>query len=68
MQIFLSQTPDALCLTAKAYVTSTYNEPLFSSDVTRAFLDVAADTQIPLASHQKRPATPPDWLEADVIS
>ncbi len=49
MQIYLSQTPDAIKLTAKAYVASTYNEPLFSSDVTRAFLDFASKANIALA-------------------
>ncbi len=49
MQIYLSQTPEAICLTAKAYVASTYNEPLFASDVTRAFLDFVSQEQIPLA-------------------
>ena len=49
MQIYLSQTPEAICLTAKAYVASTYNEPLFVSDVTRAFLDFVSQEQIPLA-------------------
>ena len=61
MQIFLSQTPDAICLTAKAYVTATYDEPLFKSDVTRAFLDVAAEDDIPLGSSLWRinaPTTP----------
>lgn len=52
MQIYLSQGTDTICLTAKAYVTSTYDEPLFKSDVTRAFLDIAADTGIPLAAGQ----------------
>jgi hypothetical protein len=52
MQIYLSQGPDTICLTAKAYVTSTYDEPLFKSDVTRAFLDIAADTGIPLTEGQ----------------
>ena len=50
MQIYLSQTPETICLTAKAYVTSTYDESVFQSDVTRAFLDVAAREGIPLAS------------------
>ncbi|MGB3641052.1 MAG: mechanosensitive ion channel domain-containing protein [Rivularia sp. (in: cyanobacteria)] len=53
MQIYLSQTPDAIKLTAKAYVASTYNEPLFSSDVTRAFLDFASKANIAL--------TPSTW-------
>jgi small-conductance mechanosensitive channel len=50
MQIYLSQTPTSICLTAKVYVTSTYDEPLFTSDVTRAFLDTMAEECIPLAS------------------
>ena len=54
MQIYLLQTPTSICLTAKAYVTSTYDEPLFTSDVTRAFLDTMAAKCIPLASAQQR--------------
>ncbi len=49
MQIYLTQTPDAIQLTAKAYVASTYNEPLFTSDVTRAFLDFVSQQEIALA-------------------
>lgn len=49
MQIYLTQTPDAIQLTAKAYVASTYNEPLFTSDVTRAFLDFVSQQKIALA-------------------
>jgi hypothetical protein len=52
MQIYLEQLPDAIRLTAKAYVTSTYNDPLFRSDVTRAFLNRAADKGIPLGISQ----------------
>ena len=52
MQIYLSQKPSSICLTAKAYVISTYDELLFKSDVTRAFLDFAADKGIPLAYSQ----------------
>lgn len=48
VQIYLSQDADTIQLTARAYVASTYNEPLFSSDVTRAFLDVAHQKRIPL--------------------
>ena len=62
MQIFLAQEPNAIHLTAKAYVSSTYNTPLFMSDVTRAFLDYAANTGTPLASQhwrQERPAHEP---------
>lgn len=49
MQIYLTQTPEAIQLTAKAYVASTYNEPLFTSDVTRAFLDFVSQQEIALA-------------------
>ena len=49
MQIYLTQTPEAIQLTAKAYVASTYNEPLFTSDVTRAFLDFVSKDKIALA-------------------
>ena len=50
MQIYLSQEPNAIRLTAKVYVTSTCIEPLFKSDVTRTFLDFAAESDLPLAS------------------
>lgn len=50
MQIYLEQLPEAIQLTAKAYVALTYDEPLFTSDVTRAFLDFAADHGIALAA------------------
>jgi hypothetical protein len=50
MQIYFAQNPDAIQLTAKAYVASTYNEPSFTSDVTRAFLDFASARGIALAS------------------
>jgi small-conductance mechanosensitive channel len=49
LQIFLEQRENAIVLTAKAYVASTYNEPLFKSDVTRAFLDFVDKEHIPLA-------------------
>lgn len=49
MQIYLTQLPHSIKLTAKAYVASTYSEPLFSSDVTRAFLDFASKNKIALA-------------------
>ena len=49
MQIYLTQTPEAIQLTAKAYVASTYNEPLFTSDVTRAFLDFVSQEKIALS-------------------
>ncbi|MEL6815737.1 MAG: mechanosensitive ion channel domain-containing protein [Cyanobacteria bacterium J06598_3] len=48
IQIYLSQTAETIQLTARAYVASTYNEPLFSSDVTRAFLNFAHEKKIPL--------------------
>ena len=51
MQIYLVQTPEAIQLTAKAYVASTYYEPLFTSDVTRAFLDFVSQHEIALASN-----------------
>ena len=60
MQIFLAQEPNAIHLTAKAYVSSTYNTPLFMSDVTRAFLDYAANTATPLASEHWRQQPPVD--------
>jgi hypothetical protein len=50
MQIYFAQNPESIQLTAKAYVASTYNDPLFTSDVTRAFLDFAANNDIPLSS------------------
>ncbi len=49
MQIYVAQTPEAIQLTAKAYVASTYNEPLFTSDVTEAFLNFVSQQEIPLA-------------------
>ncbi|MDJ0718539.1 MAG: mechanosensitive ion channel [Prochloraceae cyanobacterium] len=49
MQIYVAQTPEAIQLTAKAYVASTYNEPLFTSDVTEAFLNFVSQKEIPLA-------------------
>lgn len=47
MRIYISQAPTTVTLTAKAYVTSTYMEPLFASDISRAFLDAAAEKGIP---------------------
>ncbi|WP_019503174.1 mechanosensitive ion channel domain-containing protein [Pleurocapsa sp. PCC 7319] len=49
MQIYLTQTSNAIQITAKAYVASTYNEPLFTSDVTRAFLNSISQQEIALA-------------------
>ncbi|MCI5168188.1 MAG: hypothetical protein D3903_19400 [Candidatus Electrothrix sp. GM3_4] len=37
MQIYCSQTPEYINLMPKAYVPSTYNGPLFKSDVSRGF-------------------------------
>jgi Mechanosensitive ion channel, beta-domain len=54
MQIYLSQEPNAIELTAKAYVTSTYDEPMFKSDVSRAFFDLASAESIFLAGDQWR--------------
>ena len=50
MQIYLSQSESSIVLTAKAYVALTYHEPLFVSDITRAFLLFAENNTIPLAS------------------
>jgi hypothetical protein len=59
MQIYLTQEVDAICLSAKSYVASTYKEGVFRSDVTRAFLEVADSQNIPLASSQWRTDTRP---------
>jgi small-conductance mechanosensitive channel len=53
MQIYMSQSPQMLQLTAKAYVASTYNEFLFKSDVTTAFLNHAAEKGLPLSIMKK---------------
>lgn len=54
MQIFVEQRRDEIVLNAKAYVASTYNEPLFKSDVYQAFLNFADSKGIPLASTEWR--------------
>lgn len=54
MQIYVEQHREAIVLTAKAYVASTYNEPLFKSDVYQAFLDFADTEMVPLASTEWR--------------
>ncbi len=54
MQIFFTQTDKSIQLTAKAYVASTYNEALFKSEVTKAFLNCTALNKIPLASMRNR--------------
>jgi len=54
MQIFYSQNNNSIQLTAKAYVASTYNEALFKSEVTKAFLNFTGVNKIPLASMRNR--------------
>ena len=54
MQIYVEQRKDEIVLTAKAYVASTYNEPLLKSDVYQAFLDFSDTESIPLASTEWR--------------
>lgn len=49
MQIYVAQQKNAIVLTVKAYVASTYIEPLFKSDITRTFLDYSDKHQLPLA-------------------
>ncbi len=49
-QIFYSQEQSFIQLTVKAYVASTYNEPLFRSDITRRFLHFAKKNNILLAN------------------
>ena len=49
LQVYISQHENAIVLTVKAYVASTYNEPLFKSDITRAFLEAAERNSLPLA-------------------
>lgn len=58
-QIYLSQTPTFIQVTAKAYVASTYDDPLFTSDVTRTFLDFASAHNIPLAARSWPILVPP---------
>jgi hypothetical protein len=53
MQIFFTQNNNSIQLTAKA-VASTYNEALFKSEVTKAFLNFTAEHKIPLASLRNR--------------
>lgn len=50
IRMLLSQESDHILLTAKAFVNVTYDEPVFKSDVTRAFLDYACANEIPLAT------------------
>ena len=58
-QIFYHQQPEYIQLTAKAYVASTYNEPLFKSDITRRFLQFAKNEGILLADQKQPLASPP---------
>lgn len=51
MQIYLSQSKEAVELTAKAYVALTYNEALFSSDVYRAYFNFISNNNIELTFH-----------------
>lgn len=53
LQIYLSQTEYAIVMKLKAYVASTYNEALFKSDITRAFLAGAGKNEIPLADKSR---------------
>jgi small-conductance mechanosensitive channel len=53
IQIYLSQEKGCIKLSAKAYSASTYNEPLFKSDITHAFLQFARRENIPLAEPQQ---------------
>ncbi|MHC4955356.1 MAG: mechanosensitive ion channel domain-containing protein [Planctomycetota bacterium] len=48
-QIYVAQHKDAICLTGKAYVASTYLEPDFKSEVTSLALDMLHADGIPLA-------------------
>lgn len=48
-QIFIGQSVEAITLTGKAYVASTYNEALFKSDVLKTFLMTAREQNLPLA-------------------
>lgn len=49
-QIFYQQHPQCIELVSKSYVASTYNEPLFRSEITNSFLRFAMKKKIPLAS------------------
>lgn len=49
LQIYVSQQDNAIIMTVKAFVASTYNESLFKSDITRSFLESVDEHQLPLA-------------------
>ncbi|NQZ12832.1 MAG: mechanosensitive ion channel [Algicola sp.] len=51
-QIFYQQEQTYIQLTVKAYVASTYNEPLFRSDISRRFLHYAIENDILLANQR----------------
>jgi hypothetical protein len=59
----LEQRKDEILLTARAYVASTYNEPLLKSDVYQAFLDFADKKSVPLASTEWRRPVGPEKTE-----
>lgn len=48
-QIYYTQHPHYIELILKSYVASTYNEPLFRSEITHSFLEFAMGDAIPLA-------------------
>jgi small-conductance mechanosensitive channel len=48
-QIYYTQHPHYIELITKSYVASTYNEPLFRSEITHSFLEFAIENAIPLA-------------------
>lgn len=48
LKIFVTQDPDALVLTAKCYVTSTYEEPEFVSRVTKRVIESFKELNIAL--------------------
>ncbi len=48
-QIYYTQHPHYIELITKSYVASTYNEPLFRSEITHSFLEFSIENAIPLA-------------------
>lgn len=52
-QIYYNQHPQYIELTAKSYVASTYNEPLYRSEIIRYFLAFAKENNILLASESQ---------------
>ncbi len=49
-QIYYNQHPEYIEITAKSYVASTYNEPLFRSEIIQSFLEFAKENNIQLAN------------------